>query len=211
MINKTHLSTILLFAAVIWGILLVVISGVPVSFSWLKHLSTVTGILLLLLGAFDLWLWRLPIWQGWFVKRPILCGTWRVVLRSGWLDPPTGKNIEQIEGFAAIRQTYSSLSIRLFTSESTSELIGAEFNKSLDGTIRIAGVYRNEPKLSLRQRSPIHYGAILLDVTGKPIKRLVGHYWTDRSTSGEIELNTHHSEIFHDYKSAKDYFGSMSA
>ena len=201
MISKTHLSTILLLAAIIWGILLVVASGVAVSISWLKYLSTVTGILMFLLGAFDLWLWRLPVLQGWFVKRPNIRGTWRATLRSTWVDPSTGQGI--IEGFMVIRQTYSSLSLRLLTSESSSELIGAEINTFPDGTIRIAGVYRNEPRQLLRRRSPIHYGAILLDIEGRPFTCLRGHYWTDRNTAGEIELNNRIHEIVHDYETAK--------
>ena len=203
MISKTHLSTILLFAAIIWGILLVVVSGVAVSITWLRHLSTVTGILLFLLGVFDLWLWRLPILQGWFVKWPNIRGTWRATLRSTWVDPSSGEGVEQIEGFMVIRQTFSSLSLRLLTSESSSELIGAEINRFSDGTTRIVGIYRNEPRQLLRQRSPIHYGAILLNIEGKPATCLRGHYWTDRNTAGEIELNNRIREILHDYETAK--------
>ncbi len=203
MISKTHLSTILLFAAIIWGGLLVVASGVAVSISWLKPLSTVTGILLFLLGTFDLWLWRLSILQGWFVKRPIIRGTWRAILRSTWIDPATGQGLEPIEGFMVIRQTYSSLSLRLLTSESSSELIGANINISSDGTMRIAGVYRNEPRQLLRQSSPIHYGAILLDIVGRPATCWRGHYWTDRNTCGEIELNNRRNKIFHNYETAR--------
>ncbi len=178
--------------------------------SWLKHLSTVTGILLFLLGTFDLWLWRLPVLQGWFVKRPNIRGTWRAILRSTWVDPSTGEGIEQIEGFMVIRQTYSSLSLRLLTSESSSELIGAEINTGSDGIMHIVGVYRNEPRQLLRQRSPIHYGAILLDIEGRPATCLRGHYWTDRNTAGEIELNNRIHEIFHDYETAKKDFDSVS-
>ena len=203
MISRTHLSTILLLAAIIWGILLVVVGGVAVSITWLRYLSTVTGILLFLLGTFDLWLWRFPVLQGWFVKRPNIRGTWRATLRSTWVDPSSGESIEQIEGFMVIRQTFSSLSLRLLTSESSSELIGAEINRFSDGTMRIAGIYRNEPRQLLRQRSPIHYGAILLDIEGRPPTCLRGHYWTDRNTAGEIELNSRIREILHDYETAK--------
>jgi len=206
MISKTHLSTILFFAAIIWGFLLVVVSGVAVSVSWLRHISTVTGILLLLLGAFDMWLWRLPFLQGWFVKRPIIRGTWQAILRSNWVDPSTGKGIEPIDGFMVIRQTYSSLSLRLSTGESSSELIGAEVIALPDGTMRMAGVYRNEPRQLLREKSPIHNGAILLEIIGRPVTCLKGHYWTDRNTSGEIELNNRRNEIFHNYETAKKYF-----
>lgn len=206
MISKTHLSTILFLAAIAWGILLV-ISGITVSVSWLKYLSTVTGILLLLLGAFDLWLWRLPFLQGWFVKRPVIRGTWRAVLRSNWIDPVTERVPAPINGFMMVRQTYSSLSLRLLTSESSSELIGAEIVSYSDGTTSIASVYRNEPKQLIRQRSSIHYGAILLQVIGRPVTGLTGHYWTDRNTAGEIELSNRRSEIYPSFETAKRAFG----
>ena len=105
-----------------------------------------------------------------------------------------------------IRQTYSSISLRLLTDESSSELIGAEIITLSDGTIRMAGVYRNEPRQLLRERSPIHNGAILLEIIGRPVTRLKGHYWTDRNTAGEIELNNRRNQIFHDYETAKRYF-----
>ena len=42
MIERLYLSTVLLVAAVIWGIFLI-LDGVAVSISWLHHLSVVTG------------------------------------------------------------------------------------------------------------------------------------------------------------------------
>ena len=202
MISRIHLSTTLLLAALIWGILLMVVSGVAVSISWLRHLSAVTGILLFLLSAFDMWLWRLPILQGWFVKRPNIHGTWQTIIYSNFVDPSTGKEIEPIKGCMAIRQTYSTLSIRLMTSESASELIGSEIVSFPDGTFRVAGIYRNEPKQLIRDRSPIHNGAILLQVIGMPVTNLKGHYWTDRNTSGEIELTNRLNKIYHDFEIA---------
>ena len=68
MMDRLHLSTILLVASVIWGVLLV-LDGVVVSIGWLHHLSIVTGVVLLLLAAFDVFLWRLPVLHPWSVKR----------------------------------------------------------------------------------------------------------------------------------------------
>jgi hypothetical protein len=202
MISRAHLSTVLLLAALVWGVLLL-IAGVAVSISWLKHLSSVTGVMLLLLAAFDLWLWRLSFLQGWFVKRPILRGTWQALLNSSWVDPSTGRASEPIEGFMVIHQTYSSLSLRLLTSQSTSVCVGAEIIASQDGTMSVAGVYRNEPRQRLRENSPIHYGAFLIDVLGRPVDVLRGHYWTDRNTSGEIQLLNHRGSLVYDYDIAK--------
>ncbi len=185
MLNRLHLSAILLLAAALWGTLLL-LEGVAVHSAWLRPFSTVVGVLLLLLVAFDLWAWRLRFLRGWFVPRPDIRGTWHVELRSDWKDPATNEVVAPITAYLVVRQTFSSLSMRLVTSESASELVGAQITKAEDGTYRVTGVYRNEPKLSVRERSPIHYGAIVVDVLGDPVKELVGYYWTYRSTRGEI-------------------------
>ena len=144
------------------------------------------GYLVLILAAFDLWIWRISMLRGWFVKRPCIHGTWKASLQSQWTDPETGTAPPAIAAYIAIRQTYSMLSMRLMTEESTSEILGAEMVRAPDDTYRVAGVYRNEPRLSVRERSPIHYGAVLLQVEGEPASRLTGHYWTDRSSRGEV-------------------------
>jgi len=159
---------------------------VTVNSAWLHPFSTVIGVLLLLLAAFDLWAWRLRVLHGWFVPRPDLRGTWRVELQSNWKNPATDSGVGPIVAYLVVRQTFSALSVRMLTAESASELVAAEINKASDGTYRLAAVYRNEPNLSVRDRSQIHYGALMLDVQGDPVKSLAGYYWTDRNSRGEL-------------------------
>ncbi|NOK02938.1 MULTISPECIES: hypothetical protein [Myxococcus] len=203
MLSRLHLSAIILVAAVLWGGLLV-FEGVAVNGSWFRPFSTVVGSLLLLLVAFDLWAWRLRILSGWFVPRPDLRGTWCVELQSDWKDPSTNKMVGPRTAYLVVRQTFSTLSIRMLTAESASELVAAEINKSVDGTYRLAAVYRNEPKLSVRDRSPIHYGAIVFDVQGEPVKELAGHYWTDRNSRGELRTLARHDSIVGSFSEAQD-------
>ena len=155
MIEKLHLSAIILTAAAIWGVLLI-LEGVAVSPGLIRPYSTVVGVLTMLLTAFDLWAWRLPILQGWLVKRPVLTGTWRAEIHSNWIDPATGHRIAPIAAFMVIRQTFSTLTLSLLTDESRSELLGAEISRGQDGTYRVFGVYRNEPRFAVRHRSEIH-------------------------------------------------------
>lgn len=194
MLSRLHLSVILLLAAGIWGTMLV-LEGVAVSGTWFRPFSTVVGVLLLLLVAFDLWAWRLRILRGWFVPRPDIRGTWRVELESDWRVPTTNDVVAPVSAYLAVRQTFSTLSLRMLTSESLSELVAAEISKASDGTYRLAAVYRNEPKLAVRDRSPIHFGAIVLDVQGDPVKDLAGHYWTDRGTRGQLRSLARHAAI----------------
>lgn len=210
MLQRLHLSVILLLAAAIWGVMLVV-DGIALSGEWFRPFSTVVGGVLLLLVVFDLWAWRLRLLRGWFVPRPDVRGTWRVELRSDWKDPGSGQTVAPIAGYMVARQTFSKLSLRLLTAESSSELVAVEINKALDGTYRIAAVYLNVPALSVRARSPIHYGALVLDVQGDPVTSLAGHYWTDRSTSGELQTLGRHSKVASSFDHASKLLPQDSA
>lgn len=210
MLSRIHLSAILLAAASMWGVMLV-FEGVAVSGVWFRPFSTVVGVVLLLLVVFDLWAWRLRMLQGWFVPRPDVRGTWRVELRSEWKDPATNQVVAPIAAYLVVRQTYSMLSLRILTTESSSELVAAEICKASDGTYRLAGVYRNEPKLSVRERSPIHYGAIVLDIQGEPVKELAGYYWTDRNTRGELRSLARHLAITSSFEEASSLLPPTSA
>lgn len=196
---------VLAWAAVLW------LSGDAIKSAWLKPLSTVTSIVLVLAMAFDLWLWKLPFLHGWFVKQPVIDGTWKVEIRSAWVDPSTGKPLPPIEGYMVVRQTFSKLSLRLLTQESSSELVATEIVCSADGLYCVSGVYRNEPRFLVRGRSPIHYGAVWLKVVQEPSKEMLGHYWTDRETGGEMELSNRQSRKFQTFESAQKYFAAVAA
>jgi len=157
---------------------------------------------MILLAAFDLWLWRLPWLRGWLVRRPLLDGTWRSEIRSNYKDPTTGNQIAPLAGFIVIRQTFSRLNLCLITEESRSELLGAEVVRAADGTYRVFGVYRNEPRFSVRRRSEIHYGGLALQVAGVPPQTVDGHYWTDRDTAGELTLRDRKRQHADDFISA---------
>ena len=202
MLSRLHLSVILLIAASIWGTMLIV-EGVSVSGTWFGPFSTVVGALVLLLSAFDVWAWRLRLLHGWFVPRPDIRGTWRVELFSNWVDPSTNEVVAPIAAYLVVRQTFSTLSLRMLTSESSSELVAAEISRANDGTYRLAAVYRNEPKLSVRDRSAIHYGAIMLTVQGDPVKDLDGYYWTDRHTRGDLRTLARHETIASSFREAE--------
>jgi hypothetical protein len=203
--SDRYIKAILYVTVIVWVAVLYA-SGVPVTSVWLKPFSTVTTIVLFLVVAFDLWLWKLPLLHGWFVKRPVIEGTWKAALRSNWSDSESDRSTQAIEGYAIIHQTFSKLSIRLLTEESSSELVGAEIVCSVDGMYCVSGVYRNEPRYGARGRSPIHYGAVWLKVIDEPIHKLQGHYWTDRRTAGEMELTDQRKKRLQDFRSAQAYY-----
>lgn len=189
MLNRLHVTTIVGLVAALWAAVLF-FSGVDVSASWFKPLNGIAFAVFLLVSLFNNVLWRWPILHGWFVKRPDLRGTWRVTLT------PRNDPDNPILAYMAIRQTYSSLTMRLMTDESTSELLGSDVLVSRDDIYEVVGFYRNEPRSTVRERSPIHQGAIRLRVNGPRPLVIEGEYWTDRGTQGEIRLEDRQKELF---------------
>jgi hypothetical protein len=56
--------------------------------------------------AFDLWLWKVPFLHGWFVKRRVIDGIWRVEIRSNWTNPTTGARIPPVEGYMIVARPF---------------------------------------------------------------------------------------------------------
>lgn len=189
MLTRLHIGLILGAAMVIWAVILT-IRGVPVTADLLIPYGVAVSALTLLCVGFNRWCWRLGVFKGWLVQRPWLQGTWRVRLQSSWINPDTGDVIKPIDGYMTIHQTFSLLSLRLFTRESASASISASVLCAEDGVFKVVATYQNEPSADLRGvKSEIHFGTLMLMVHGDPPTALSGHYWTDRKTTGTIELS----------------------
>jgi hypothetical protein len=196
---------VVIYATVtVWAMVLL-FTGQQVSSELLHPLSTVTSVVVLLGIAFELWLWKLRFLRGWLVKRPVIDGSWRTEIRSNY-KAADGETIPPIVGFMVIRQTFLSLSMRLLTEESSSDLLATEIVCSVDGLYCVSGVYRNESRYRVRDRSPIHYGAVWLQVIETPTQMLEGHYWTDRNTAGELRLTERKGKRFQDFRSVQAHF-----
>jgi hypothetical protein len=184
---QRYIKAIVYTTVLAWTILLYT-EGQALHSSFLKPLSAATTGVIWLALAFDLYLWKLSIFRP-LVKRPIVEGTWKVQIQSNWIDPATKQPIGPITAYMVVRQTLSTLSMRLLTAESTSTLVGTELVCAPDGLYCISGVYRNEPWFQFRGRSEIHYGGLWLQIAEDDFtKTMTGHYWTDRSTSGSMLL-----------------------
>ena len=199
MTAERYIKAIIYVTVLVWTIVLYG-NHAAITSAWPQHLSMVITIVLYAVMAFDLWLWKLPFLHDWFVKRPVIDGTWKVEIRSNWKDPVTGADIKPVEGYMVIRQTFSTLSLRLLTEQSSSELVGTEIVCSADGLYCVSGVYRNEPRLQVREGSPIHYGAVWLPIIDDPLQKIIGHYWTDRQTAGEMELTNRQKKAFQTFE-----------
>jgi hypothetical protein len=184
--GKFPLSILVGMAAMTWFLVAVGIFGAPASSAFFKPMSIVVAILTGVLAGWDRWVWRIPrlsLVHG----VPNLNGTWKGQLTSLWTDPETGEVPAPIPIVFVVRQTYTSVTVRTFTEESTSVSVAAGLTTEPDGRHVLAAMYRNEPKLTAQERSRPHHGGVRLAVSGNEDK-LEGHYWTDRGTSGEMML-----------------------
>lgn len=203
MLTRLHISILISLVVVVWGASLLIL-GIPIG--W-QHIAPFTATVTIVTGAcvaFDRWLWKLKPFKGWLVKQPVLNGSWKVTLRSNWVNPETGKTIDPIKCVMVIRQRFSALNARLYTRESSSTLLAHEFCHDDDGVSELVGTYRNTPRADLRgERSEIHHGCFLLQVKGD---YLDGHYWTDRGTKGTLVLSDRVDTLFGGYSDAIKQF-----
>jgi SMODS-associating 2TM, beta-strand rich effector domain len=161
----------------------------------------------LVLALWDVWLWRLP----WVQRIPIAGvprsarGTWKGTLTSFWVDPATGTSPAPKTVFLVVRQTATLISVRLLTDESSSTSSLANIS-AIDGTCVLTYLYLNKPEMRVEHRSRIHHGSTVLDISGSPVRRLKGRYWTDRDSKGEIEFGERTKKLADDFVEAAAMF-----
>jgi hypothetical protein len=183
-VTRAQVTALLGLAVITWGAWLL-FAGVSVGLNYLAPFSLTVGVIVGSVSLFNLYLWRWPGFQSMLSDRPILRGTWQLEIESNFVDEATGQR-KRVEGYYLIRQTYSQLSIRLLTKETTSKTLCAQLVKSEDGEWTLQGTFLDTPAVSLRGQSSIHYGAFWLRLSGDPVSSFHGQYWTDRNTKGTV-------------------------
>ena len=184
----TSVSILLIIATSVWGVFLWIL-GIELTWDHAKPYSFTLAVTTLCVGLFDRYVWKFWPVQS-FIRRPDLNGTWRVSLQSSYTRPGSGELVDEVQGFAVVRQTFSSISIRLMTEQAESFLVASSFDVQSDGTTYVYGVYQSDPSIHLRSgESEIHYGSFKYKVIGRPSSEMIGQYWTDRNTKGSISLS----------------------
>lgn len=210
MLTRLHISTFIGLTIAVW-LLALWIQGMPVlSADFVKPFGVVVGVITAVVALFNKYMWSWRVFRGWYVKRPDLRGTWKVELKSSWVNPETGEEIAPIYGYAVIRQSLTFLSFRLMTKESRSVLVAHSIEQQEDDDLfKLVGVYRNEPKIELQGvRSEIHHGSFALEVHGSPVYELDGHYWTDRATKGGMKISDRVKKLYDTYEQAEREIGN---
>ncbi len=151
---------------------------------------------LLVIAVFVKWGWKLKIFRGWLVPFPNLNGSWLGYIYSDWKNPDTGEKPPPIPVMLTVNQSFSHISCMMCTGEMESTSYSEGFLIDPDRQIKkIAYSYTSKPRLSLSERSVPHDGTAVFKIVEKPKPKLVGRYWTERLTKGEIVLEYHSKEL----------------
>jgi hypothetical protein len=154
------------------------------------------------LWVFDRFAWRWPGIQR-LVGRPIVLGTWHGELASQWVDPQTGQRIPaDPDVFLVVRQRFWRVSVRLLTKESSSASLFASVKTDPDGVNQLVYIYANTPRVEVRHRSELHYGAVVLGAPRDSTEGLEGHYFTDRGTRGEMRFRRRVKKLVETHEAA---------
>lgn len=212
MISRLHISSFIGFTILVWLVALWAQGEAVLSWDFFRPFSIVVGIIATVATLFNLYIWAWRPLQGWYVKRPDLRGTWSAEMISSYIDPETRSPVPPIQAYVVVRQTFTTLSFRLMTKESSSVLLAHDIvGQEHAGLYKLIGVFRNEPRIDLQaDRSQIHHGAFSLDIHGSPVNLLTGHYWTDRETHGSIKLSDRRKELYDTFSLADDEFNSAA-
>lgn len=178
----------------------VALTGLNVGFDSIKKLPDVIGFYAIFYFLFSKWLWRWRPLQGWLVPFPDLEGTWEGTLQTTWKDPKTKRVPPPIPMYLAIKQSFDSISCVMYTKESVSISATASIKDSEENEVKtLSYTYVNKPEVMVRPRSVIHDGAAMLQVISKPKRILKGEYWTNRKSTGQIELQFKTREIIEEF------------
>ena len=184
---------------VLWALVLI-FQGQALSAHMLAPFSYVVTGLSVAVVLWERWLWAWPIFRGWLNKRPDIRGTWKGTLRSDWREPDTKQGLDPIEVFLVIRQTYTTIDVRLFSRESSSISLSGNIFTDSASVCTLAVTFRSTPRILKRDRSPVKPGGMLVSLVGSPIHKLDGEYWTDRATKGEVTLSVRTRATAHDFE-----------
>lgn len=159
----------------------------------------VISIISILILFFSKYLWKCQFFYDWLVPFPNLNGTFKGEIISTWINPKTGKRPDPIPCTLTINQSFLQITCIMRTGEMTSYSFNEDFildkNKQLK---QLCYSYDSTPKSEVRERSPKHSGTIKFSIHENPLE-LVGEYWTERKTTGDIKLKFWQKEKLDNY------------
>lgn len=187
--------TIAVAALVSAGIILA--TGGSVSINTAKALASASSIVILILLAFDKWLWRLPGIRR-LHRRPVLHGTWKAELRTNYEE----RKEERIECYLVVDQTYSRICARMLFDRSHSASMSGELVRE-NGRCVFYYLFRSDKStLQPAMTNPASRGAADLTIGMQPTLHLEGDYWMEVGTRGQLRTVGYSRKIYDTFAGA---------
>lgn len=161
----------------------------------LNAITQAVSITILLRFVYVKWLWKWLPWLEYVHSVPYLEGVWSGVFQSTWQPPdgsPPPKGLIEVK---ISQPNMFTIKVTQKSGESISYSYGESFEHLEDDTIFLNYSYRNEPNASVRHRSQINYGTSRYRLERKNgTMTLKGAYFTDRKSTGDVELTRDRKE-----------------
>jgi hypothetical protein len=166
-----------------------------------KAFSASTTIIIFFWGLYFEWGWKWPILKRIFY-RPDLNGTWTGKLISDWKDS-NGNGVEPIEFFIVIRQNFLRINFTTYTNKFIGKSYSEQINLDKErGVKNVAYLYRKETSQNSKCNDE---GATELRVIESKINRLIGKYWSNIKTNGEVDVSFLVKRHFDSYEDIVNY------
>jgi hypothetical protein len=199
LLEKTQVRIAIGVAAFVW-FLIALLTGESLQAVALRTVSLAGTAVTIVFLLYDRFMWKWKLVRR-FTKKPDVSGTWRGKLVSDYVRED-GTNVPPIRVVIRFKQTNSQIVVTMFTNESQSISEQAQLIKGEDDRWRFSWVYRNTPRQRVQERSGSHRGSCDLHLSGRHGEVLSGQYFTERKTTGEIQLTEWNKHYFNDLKSA---------
>lgn len=137
--------------------------------------------------VFIKWAWKFPLFR-WWLGVVNLNGTWKGTIKTTWVDPKTNKVPDPIDAMLTIRQNLLNITCVMITKQMRGGIADRAIliNNKETKLCQVHYIYNTDPYATANPTNLSHKGACILHIQEDKI--LKGTYWTDRKTTGDIEM-----------------------
>lgn len=146
-------------------------------YNFLGFIGEAIGIAAIVMTVFNKWAWKWK-WLHWMHDVPVLARNYNGTFISDY------DGVKRF-GMLVINQTFLTVTVQLKTDESNSRSLTASFSE-VQSVKHLIYNYQNDPRAEIQDRSPIHYGTAMLNVSNPMI--LEGNYFTGRKSRGSMRF-----------------------
>lgn len=146
-------------------------------YNFLGFIGEAIGIAAIVMAVFNKWAWKWK-WLHWTHDVPVLAKNYNGTFISDY------DGVKRF-GMIVINQTFLTVTVQLKTDESNSRSLTASFSE-VQSVKHLIYNYQNDPRAEIQDRSPMHYGTAMLNVSNPMI--LEGNYFTGRKSRGSMKF-----------------------